>query len=161
MAFEMPIYSLYHIHATKAEPAMLLVRIMRPAYRNAVQPEEDGAYQQEDTRRARLLEAYQSKHRATYGERCTLTLYGICEGEPPGDILYEDHGQVTLGLWVAATSDGQPWIWLGVAPTEEEFFREFETNSLYASTRPQRPAQQVTAYFITEADEAGLRGEDA
>ena len=155
MAAEAFVYSLYHIQSTKADPTMLLVRVTRPAYRNASQPEEDWAYQQEEQQRNRLLAAYQSKHQATYGN-CILTLYGICEGEPPGDILYEEHGQVTLSLWMTATRYGHPWILLGVAPTEEAFFTEVTTNSLYTSYHPERPAQQVRAYFITEADEASL-----
>src|SRR5262245_34513025 len=143
MAPEAFVYSLYQVQCSTRGPSMLLVRVTRPAYRNASQAEEDWAYQQEDQQRARLLAAYQIKDHTSCGANCTLTLRGICEGEPPGDILYEEHGRVTLALWVAATRFGPPWVLLGVAPTEDDFFTEVTTNSLYANYQPERPAQQV------------------
>lgn len=151
------VYSLYHVDCSTRGPSMLLVRVTRPSYSNASQPQEEWAYEQEDHLRARLLAAYQNKVHASCGANCTLTLHGICEGNPPGDILYEEHGQVTLTLWFAATRFGHPWILLGVAPTEDDFFTEITTDTSYASYRPERPAQQVDAYFITEADEDSLR----
>jgi hypothetical protein len=157
MAPEAFVYSLYHVECSTRGPSMLLVRVTRPSYRNASQAEEDWAYQEEDHQRARLLATYQIKCQASCGSDCTLTLRGICEGEPPGDILYEEHGQVTLALWLTATRFGHPWVLLGVAPTEDAFFTEVTTNTLYANYYPERPAQQVNVYFITEADEDSLR----
>jgi hypothetical protein len=150
------VYSLYQVQCSTKGPSMLLVRVTRPSYSNASQPQEDWAYEQEDGLRTRLLTAYQNKYHASCGANCALTLHGICEGNPPGDILYEDHGQVTLTLWVAATRFGHPWILLGVAPNEEAFFAEVTTDTSYASYQPERPARQVDAYFITEADEEVL-----
>lgn len=157
MAPETFIYSLYQVACPGASPAALLLRVTRPAYQNASQAHADWAEAQADGRRAQLLEAYQAWRRAA-GGGCNLTLLGVCEGEPPGDALYEDHGWVDLDLWVAATRFGPPWVLLGVAASEADFFAEIADNSLYASYAPVRPAQRLRAFFITEADAARLRG---
>lgn len=157
MAPALFIYTLYQVAHPTAGRHTLLLRTTRPAFTNASQADEDRAEQQEEQQQSRLLAAYRARLAGAHSAAdCTVTLLGICGGEPPGDSLYEDHGAVTLALWVAQTRFGYPWVVLGVAPTEDAFFAEVASNALYASYAPRRPARSMLAYFLTEADLQGV-----
>jgi hypothetical protein len=127
------VYRLYAI-----ERWHLLLATRRRSYSNASVPDETRALAEEDAAVAGILEGAPS-----------ATLLGQFEGSPVGERLYEDSGLVSL--WVAATAEGPPWIVLGVAASESEFWATLDD----VGCTPVRPARQIEVYFLRAPDDSG------
>lgn len=132
----------------------LLVRAVRPSSSNADQAMADAAEAFADSTLTHLR-TWWERHRlpADCRNDHRSSLFGELQGGPVGDTLYE-HGLRTLDVWVASTDYGSPWIALGAAGTEAEFWTEIE-DSDQAGLRPRAPAEQHRVYFLTERDGEG------
>jgi hypothetical protein len=127
------VYRLYAI-----EQWHLLLATRRPLYSNARVPDEARALAEEDAKVETIIAGAP-----------TATLLGQFEGSPVGERLHEGSGPVSL--WVAQTAEGPPWMVLGVAASEDEFWAEMDD----VGCTPLRPARQIDAYFVKLPDEFG------
>ena len=150
MGIPVDIFSLYRLRGAGCEHYLLL-RVGRPEFGNA----DEGDY-------ARASEAADGKARALLGlyERWTLAavcgrehapeLAGELQSRPAGEELAEGGGGVYVELWVAGTRYGHPWVVLGTAASEEEFWRALEEDDDLAGLGARGPARRVRAFFLTE-----------
>ena len=154
MGAELDIYTLYLLQGkqTHCQHALLL-RVKRPGYSNAVQPEEDWANDVARSKQNRLLDFYTNR---LLSEECPhehdLHLEGEFQYFPPGDDLYSQHGMRFLDIWLAPTRFGSPWIVLGTAESATAFWQEIMQDSDLAYLQVQQPVTRRHVFFLTEND---------
>ena len=148
VAVPLAVYSLYKIcTALNNSSEFLLIKAIKPAWSNAIESEGEKAEEILEKKRDRILKKFMSQSNYTDYE-----FIGQFEGEPEGDIFYEDHGGVCIDFWMANSDFGSPWIIISQAESEEEFWRIVEGDIFLTNERPLRPAEKVKAFFITELD---------
>ena len=88
-------------------------------------------------------------------ERCGAIheqrLVGELQLPPIGEELYADALAMDVPIWVADTRFGPPWVVLGTAKSEEDFWREVEEDDDDLALRtlgPQKPARQIIVDFV-------------
>ena len=84
--------------------------------------------------------------------RDSRELHGILHALGSAKYTHVQPLQSRVYHWIANTKYGSPWIVLGATPTEEEFWDNLQTNSLLENYAPQKPAQQMQVYFMTQED---------
>lgn len=149
------IFSLYRLRGEGAACRHhLLLRVGRPAYSNADEGDYARAAGAADARRDELLGLYETRVLAgECGARHAAELAGELQARPVGDRLSEGGGGFYVDVWVAETRFGPPWVVLGTAETEEEFWREVRGDEDLSGLDARPPAGRLRAYFL--ADEAG------
>ncbi|HEX8503004.1 MAG TPA: hypothetical protein VF659_20640 [Pyrinomonadaceae bacterium] len=158
MGIPLDVFSLYSLRDEDAGCGHhLLVRVGRPAFSNADEGEYAAALRAADAKRDALLEAYEAGALAAEcAGRHTATLAGELQSRPVGDALSGERGGFYVELWVAETQFGSPWVVMGTADGEEEFWREVEEDEDLSGLRAYRPARRLRAYFLAgEGDETG------
>lgn len=130
----------------------LLVRAVRPAASNADQRALNAADDIADSA---------TKHLCTWWEqRClqpecphqhTSSLVGEMQEGPVGEDLFSS-GRRRLGVWAARTKYGAPWMVLGTASTEAEFWQQVQEDSDLLDLGPLAPAELRHVYFLTDED---------
>lgn len=135
----------------------LLVRVLRPAASNAVQGALDDADRAADSATERLRTEWERDGLAPEcPERHTSDLVAEMQEAPVGEALYGPGGR-RLGVWAAATEYGSPWMVLGTAPTEAEFWQQVREDPDLLGLGPLAPAELHHVHFLTDED----RDEDA
>ena len=91
-------------------------------------------------------------------EDLAVNLVGELQTYPTGDELSEGRGGFHVDLWVAETRFGHPWVVLGTASNEEEFWREVGRDENLSSLGGRAPAKKHREYFLTERVDATRKG---
>jgi hypothetical protein len=148
MAVPLDVYSLYKIYNVLNNASeFLLIKAVKPAWSNAIESEGEKAEDILEKKIVLALNKFMSQSNYTDYE-----LIGQFEGEPEGDIFYEDHGGVNIDFWMAKSGFGSPWIIISQAQSEEEFWRIVEGDIFLSNAKPINPAVKVRAFFITGLD---------
>ncbi|UQX04561.1 hypothetical protein [Streptomyces sp. RerS4] len=138
----------------------LLVRVGRPAASNADQGALDAADDLADAATERLRTWWErSRLQPGCPHPHTPHLVAEMQDEPVGEDLYGP-GRRQFGVWVAGTKYGTPWVVLGTASTEAEFWQEVQDAPALLSLGPRAPAQLRHVYFLTDEDGPSARGLD-
>ena len=162
MGIPLDIFSLYRLRGEDAGcQHYLLLRVEQPAFNNADEGDYACAVDAADKKRAALIELYEAGPPA---DECAgphvINLVGELQARPTGDELPEGRGGIYVDLWVAETRYGHPWVVLGTAEDEEEFWREVEQDEDLSSLGARKPAKRQRAYFLTEKESSARRGRE-
>lgn len=154
---------IFSLHLLRGEAAacrhFLLTRVGRPAFGNADQGDYERAVDAADEKRRSLIEGYEARMLAVEcGVRHSASLAGELQAHPVGDELSEGRGGRYVELWVAGTRFGHPWVVMGTAESEEEFWREVEQDEDLMALSPSAPAERRRAYFLTDEEETAREG---
>jgi hypothetical protein len=152
MGIPLDIFSLHRFRgADEGCEHYLLLRVLRPGFSNADANDYERADAAMDNKRSALMEAYKAR---TLALECAgahaASLVGELQSRPVGDVLTEGEGRLYVDVWVAATRYGHPWVVLGTAESEEEFWREVGLDEDLSGLRPTPPAKRRRAYFLAE-----------
>ncbi len=137
----------------------LLLKVAQPELSNADQGEHNHAVEVADRKRSALIEAYEAE--LLVGECAgphAVNLIGELQACPVGDELFEEPGGFQVDLWVAETRFGHPWVVMGMAESEEIFWRGVEQDEELASLGAARPARKERAFFLTERGNETRKG---
>lgn len=146
---------IYSLHRLRGEDCLhhLLVRVGRPGFGNADEGDYSRAAEVADGKTRALIELYErGTLAAECGGRHAPELAGELQAGPVGDELSEGGGGVHVNLWVAETRFGRPWVVLGTAGSEEEFWRAVDEDEDLAALGARGPARLVRAFFLTEGE---------
>ena len=160
MGIPLDIFSLYRLQDEDANcQHYLLLRVEQPEFSNADEGDYAHAVDVADKKRSALIEVYEAEMLADecVGQHLT-NLVGELQAPPTGDELFEEYGGFYVDLWIAETRFGHPWVVLGTAETEEEFWREVEQDENLSSLGVIRPAKKQRAYFLTEEGNVPRQG---
>ncbi|MEU0395740.1 hypothetical protein ABZ208_23745 [Streptomyces sp. NPDC006208] len=130
----------------------LLLRVRRPAASNADQGALDAADDFVDSATESLRTCWERRH---LQHEClhqhTSSLVAEMQEEPVGEELFHS-GPRQFGVWVARTKYGAPWMVLGTASTEAEFWQQVQDDSDLLDLGPQAPAELHHVHFLTDED---------
>ena len=152
MGIPLDIYSLYRL---RGEDCLhhLLVRVSRPGFSNADEGDYARAARAADEKAKTLVELYEREALAAEcAARHAPELAGESQAGPVGDELSEGGGGIYVSLWVAETRFGHPWVVLGTAGSEAEFWRAVGEDEDLSSMGARRPARAVRAFFLREGE---------
>jgi hypothetical protein len=160
MGIPLDIFSLHRLAFEDANcQHYLLLKVEQPAFNNADEGDYARAVDAADNIRSGLIEVYEAK---VLAEKCagkhTVKLVGELQAYPTGDELQDERGGFYVDLWIAETRFGHPWVVLGTAENEEEFWREVEKDADLSSLGASTPAKRRRAYFLTEKATAAGKG---
>lgn len=160
MGIPLDIFSLHRFRGEGAScQHYLLLRVGRPAFSNADEREYDYASEVADKKRRALIEVYEA---GALAEECAgphaVSLVGELQAQPAGEELFGERGGFRLDLWVAETRFGHPWVVLGTAGSEEEFWRAVGQDEDLSSLGARRPARKRRAFFLAETGGAARGG---
>lgn len=160
MGIPLDIFSLHRLQGEDADcQHHLLLRVGQPEFNNADEGDYARAAEAADKKRAALIEAYEAEVLAgRCAGRHTVSLAGELQTHPAGDELFEERGGFYVDLWVAGTRFGHPWVVMGAAESEEEFWRDVGQDENLSSLGARRPARKQRAYFLTEEGDATRKG---
>lgn len=147
MAVPLNVYFLYKISNTNNVSEFLLIKVIKPAWRNAIESEGEEAEDILEKKRDKVL----TKH-VTNNNWTNYELIGRFEGEPEGDMLYEEHGGFYIDFWKAKSGFGFPWMIISEAQDEQDFWNIVKNDCFLENARPLPPAEKIRAKFITEDD---------
>ena len=150
MGIPLDIFSLYRLSGEGANCRHhLLLRVGRPAFSNADERDYTRATEAADEKARALLEQYEAEVLAAEcAGRHAAELAGELQSRPVGDELGEGRGGRYVELWVAGTRFGRPWVVMGTAGTEAEFWRAVEEDEDLSRLSPSPPAEKLRAYFL-------------
>lgn len=156
MGIPLDIFSLHHFQRVDANcQHYLLLKVEQPSFNNADAGDYAHAVNIADEKRRVLIDTYQSK---TLTNTCAglhaLNLVGELQSQPAGDELLDEHGGFYVDLWIAETRFGYPWIVMGTANDEKEFWSKVEQDEALSGLVPKMPAKKQRVYFITEKGNA-------
>jgi hypothetical protein len=163
MGIPLTIFSLFRLDGAGAAcPHHLLLRVVQPGFSNADAAEYDRAVQVAGARQRALIDRYQAGGLA---KECpaahTPHLLGELQAWPPGgEVLADGPGGDWVELWIAQTRFGAPWVVLGMAESEEAFWREIGEDDDLSRLGPIRPAIRQRAFFLTDGSPGGSADED-
>lgn len=150
MGIPLDVFRLYRLRGEGCEHHLLL-RVGRPAFSNADEGDYGRAAEAADAKAHALLELYErGELSAVCVREHAPELAGELQARPVGDELSEGVGGVYVEPWVAATRFGHPWVVLGTAASEEEFWRALEEDEDLSNLGARGPARGVRAFFLTE-----------
>jgi hypothetical protein len=154
MGISLDIFSLYQLRNPDAHcQHCLLLKVRQAEFRNADQGEYDFVAKVADAKRDALLQLYRTTILANEcANHHEISLLGELQNAPIGDELYQEVGKFYVDLWLATTRFGHPWVVMGTAADEEEFWREVEQDEDLAYLEAIRPPRQKRAFFLTEND---------
>lgn len=154
MGIPLDIFSLYRLQGAGCRHHLLL-RVGQRAFSNADEGDYARAVEAAERKRRALIGAYEAEALAgVCGGRHATELVGELQARPAGGELFEGRGGFYVDVWVAETRFGHPWVVLGAAYSEEEFWREVGQDEDLSSLGAKRPARRLRAYFLAEEDEA-------
>lgn len=154
---------IFSLHLLRGESAgcrhFLLTRVRRPGFGNADEGDYERAVDAADEKRRSLVEEYEARTLAAEcGGHHSTNLAGELQAHPAGDELSEGRGGRYVELWVAGTRFGHPWVVMGTAESEEEFWREVERDEDLTALSPSAPAERRRAYFLADEEGAAREG---
>ncbi len=128
----------------------VLLRVVRPEFSNCDQDAECQAIAVGLERRDQLLQKYQDE---VLARECATPHQVYVEGElqgiPIGEVFYETNPPDEFPIWVAETEYGAPWVVLGEAPSEPEFWNLIADDEL-SSLRPIPPARELRVAYVND-----------
>lgn len=154
---------IFSLHRLRGEDGgcehYLLLKVARPAFNNADERDYARAVEAADTTSRALIELYQSEAlpRECAG-RHAANLVGELQAYPAGGEAFEEGGGFHVDVWVAETRFGHPWVAMGAAEGEEEFWRAVERDENLSGLGARRPAKRLRAYFLTGGEDASREG---
>lgn len=148
---------IFSLHLLRGEAAdcrhFLLTRVGRPAFGNADEGDYARVVDAADKKRRSLIEEYEARVLAAEcGGPHSVNLAGELQARPVGDELSEGSGGFCVELWVAGTRFGHPWVVMGTAESEEEFWREVGRDEDLLALGPSAPAERRRAYFLADEE---------
>ena len=160
MGIPLDIFSLYRLQREDGNCLhYLLLRVEQPAFNNADERDYADAVGAADKKRSALIEVYAAELLA---DECAgqhrVTLVGELQSYPTGEALLEEYGGFYVDLWIAETRFGYPWVVMGTAENEEEFWRQVEQDENLSSLGASMPAKKQRTYFLTEKGNVTRRG---
>lgn len=160
MGIPLDIFTLYHLQREDANcQHYLLLRVEQPAFNNADAGDYAYAVDAADKKRSALIEIYETE---TLADECArrhrVNLVGELQAYPTGDELFAEYGGFYVDLWIAETRFGHPWVVLGTAENEEEFWREVEQDEILSGLAAIMPAKKQRVYVLTEKGNATRKG---
>ncbi|HEY9664478.1 MAG TPA: hypothetical protein V6C65_39035 [Allocoleopsis sp.] len=152
MGIPLDVFSLYQFQDNDTNcDHYLLVKVEQPAFSNANESEYEDAVQVADRKRSALIEVYKTE---ILTQECAgshgVNLVGELQACPTGNELFEEEGGFYLNLWVAETRFGHPWVVMGTAEDEEQFWQDIEQNEDLSYLGASRPASMKRVFFLTE-----------
>ncbi|WP_053787654.1 hypothetical protein [Streptomyces sp. XY332] len=130
----------------------LLVRVVRPAAPNADQGALDAADDVADSATEHLSTWWEQRRLQTQcPHQHTSNLVAEMQEEPVGEDLLGSGGR-QLGIWAARTEYGAPWMVLGTAATEAEFWQQVQDDPDLLHLGPLAPAERRQVHFLTDED---------
>ena len=153
MGIPLTVFSLYRLEGAGCAHHLLL-RVRQAAFSNADAAAYDRAVHAADARRGALIRVYQSD---LLPRECAAPhearLVGELQARLVGDGLSEGRGGREVDVWIAQTRYGAPWVVMGTAESEEEFWRGVEEDDDLAGLDPRRPAARQRVFFLADADD--------
>ena len=148
MSIPTEIYTLFEITLPRTETRhLLLTRVERRAFANWDQDDEEAADEDAVNTESHLIKQF-IEMKAGYPVPFEIRKLGELQGRPVGDRLAETDEPCEIDIWIAETSYGQPWVVLGTATREEEFWRlVYEDDDLHAR-KPLQPATRLRVYYM-------------
>lgn len=151
MGIPLDIYTLYRLYQPGgACEHFLLLRVERPEFRNAIEPEYEAAIATAESKQNHLLTSYLAQLAHECPGNHWNEMIGELQSLPVGEALLEDNGGFAIDLWVAATRFGHPWVVMGTAASEEEFWQAVQKDGDLRSLRAIEPAVKRQVWFLTE-----------
>lgn len=138
MAAPLPVFRLIEVNRQQ-ESLHVLLCLEKGGFSNADQNEETEASARLEQDAIQLLNKLHIK-------RTECTLVGELQGFPVGDELVNLQADTELTVWYAGTDFGHPWVVLGTAVSEQEFWREVTEDDDLIVLGPRRPIKSVKAY---------------
>ncbi|MFG2873723.1 hypothetical protein ACGFYU_01620 [Streptomyces sp. NPDC048337] len=130
----------------------LLVRVVRPAASNADQGALNAADDSADAATEVLRTTWErSRMRHECPHEHTSSLVAEMQADPVGEELFGS-GRRQLGVWAARTKYGAPWMVLGTASTEADFWEQVHDDPDLLTLGPQAPAELHHVCFLTDED---------
>jgi hypothetical protein len=152
MGIPLDIFSLYQLRGEDAScQHYLLLRVGQPAFHNADEVDYARAVEISEQKKHALIERYTAE--ILTNECCKqhkVNLVGELQTHPTGDELIEGDGEIDVDIWVAETRFGYPWVVLGTAASEDEFWQLVEQDDELVSLGASHPAKKQRVYFLTE-----------
>ena len=150
---------IFTLHQLRSEDASclhyLLLKVGRAAFNNADEGDYARAVEAADRKMRALIEVYEAE---VLPRECagwhTVNLVGESQAYPAGDEVFEGHGGFHVDVWVAETRFGRPWVVMGTAGSEEEFWCAVERDENLSGLGARRPARKLRAYFLTGKENA-------
>jgi hypothetical protein len=152
MGIPLDIFSLYQLQNQDTScQHHLLLKVRQAEFSNADQGEYDDVVQVAEAKRHALLQLYITKILANEcANHHEISLLGELQNAPIGDELCRGDRDLYVDLWVAATRFGHPWVVMGTAENEAEFWRSLAQEEELAHLGAIRPASQYRAFWLTE-----------
>ena len=159
MGIPLDVFSLHQLRGEEAGCRhYLLLRVGREAFNNADEGDYARAVGAAERKRNALLELFEAEVLAAEcASKHSADLTGELQSPPAGDELTEGRGGFYVELWVAETRFGRPWVVLGTARSEEEFWRAVGRDEDLSGLGARRPARKLRAYFLAEGGDANGR----
>ncbi|MFF1495326.1 hypothetical protein [Streptomyces sp. NPDC058304] len=130
----------------------LLVRVVRPAASNADQGALDAADGVADSATEHLRAWWEQwRLQPECPHQHTSSLAAEMQEEPVGEDLFGS-GRRHLAVWAARTKYGAPWMVLGTATAEAEFWQQVQDDYALLSLGPLAPAELHHVHFLTDED---------
>lgn len=156
MGIPLDIYTLYRLYQPGgACEHFLLLRVERPGFCNASEPEYEEAIATAERKQAHLLTSYLAQLAHECPGNHSYELIGELQSLPVGEELLEDNGGFEIDLWVAEARFGHPWVVMGTATSEEEFWQAVQEDDDLMSLGAIEPAVKRRVWFLTEYLEKG------
>lgn len=160
MGIPLDIFSLHQLRGEDAScQHYLLLKVGRAAFNNADEGDYARAVEDAETEQRALIEAYKAEvlPRECAG-RHVVNLVEELQAYPAGAEVFDEDGGFHVDMWVAETRFGRPWVVMGTAESEEDFWRAVEQDENLSSLGARAPAKKLRAYFLTGKDNATRKG---
>jgi hypothetical protein len=148
MSAETDFYNLYEI-SNESESKTVIVKAIRPDFRNYDQNQENDAWRSLDHNRESEIKAYCSGNGYSNYTFIAEWMY-----YPVGDVFYGDATGIEVPIWLSIHKDGKPYFMFGSCATEEEFWREmeqdFEDGDCWIYPELNKPAVRKNAIYIQQ-----------
>lgn len=147
MGSQIDIYAVYSLSA-EGNACDVLLRFQRRSFSNSSEPDHSAAIDEAYARRDRLLRHAISALQLPPDSNAELV--GELQGIPAGDEIFSAQDGDKLDVWLAPAFHSHPWIVLGTAQNENEFWRVLENEPDLVSLNPRAPAQLRHVYFFSD-----------
>ena len=143
MASRIEIYSVYRVAAMN-----VLLRVTRRESSNTDEADCSAAIAEAYQRREQLLQF--ALDSLTVSLDSDAELIGEFQDIPVGELLFNAPDGSTLDVWVTQTESGKPWVVLGTATDESEFWQELQDDDDLMSLGPCRPAELMHVHYFAD-----------
>jgi hypothetical protein len=146
MGIELDVYYVYRVKTRNHGEHYLCFTAHRRGYNNAKQQDADMAETQLDEHKEKRLQEALNLF-ALSDHVLSAEMIGCSYTLPVGEELFDTSTVRMLDIWIAETEYRSPWVVLGTADTEDEFWREVNSDSELQGLKPKSPAKRLTVSF--------------